>query len=71
VPEIDSVIVASPIRFENNVIQSIGRALRPHPNKTHIKISIINDDVLQNQRREQSKACIKEYKLQPTIIYIK
>jgi hypothetical protein len=27
--------------------------------------------VLQNQRREQSKACIKEYKLQPTIIYIK
>lgn len=69
IPEIDNVIIASPIRFEANVIQSIWRALRPHPDKTKIRIGIINDDVLNNQRREQSKACLKQYKSLPNIIY--
>jgi superfamily II DNA or RNA helicase len=71
IPRIDNVIIASPIRFENTVIQSIGRALRPHLDKAKIKVNVINDDVLQGQRREQTKACIKEYNVKPDIIYIK
>lgn len=70
VPECDSVIVASPIRFENTVIQAIGRALRRCEWKTKVQINIINDNTLQSQRYEQSKACKAAYWILPQIVYI-
>jgi len=71
IPICDNVIIASPIRFENNVIQSIGRALRTHPDKQKVTIDIINDDVLKNQRYEQTKTVKNEYGINPKIVYIK
>jgi len=70
IPEVDNVIIASPIRFENNVIQSIWRALRPSPNKTKVSINIINDNVLQSQKRAQTKTCKDEYNIVPNVVYI-
>lgn len=70
IPVCDSVIVASPIRFENTVIQAIGRALRKHEWKEKVDISIINDNTLQSQRYEQSKACKAAYWISPQIVYI-
>jgi len=70
IPRIDNVIVASPIRFENTVIQAVGRSLREHEDKKTVNISIINDDVLKSQRYEQTKAVRKEYSINPTIEYL-
>lgn len=70
IPECDHVIIASPIKFENNVIQSIGRALRPHPEKKRVDISIINDNVLKGQRYQQSSTCREQYDINPEVIYI-
>lgn len=71
IPRVDNVIIASPIRFENNVIQSIGRALRTHPEKKKVTIDIINDDILKSQRYEQTKTVKQEYWINPNVIYIK
>lgn len=70
IPPIDNVIIASPIKFENTVIQSVWRALRRYKWKTKVDISIINDDILNNQRYEQSKAIKAEYWLKSLIVYI-
>jgi superfamily II DNA or RNA helicase len=70
IPQCDSVIVCSPVRFENTVIQAIGRALRKCEWKERVDISIVNDNVLQNQRYEQSKACKAAYWITPAIVYI-
>ncbi len=69
IPPIDNVIIASPIKFENTVIQAVGRALRKYEWKTRVDISIINDDILKNQRYEQSKSILKEYSLKSSVIY--
>ena len=69
IPEIDNVIIASPIKFENTVIQAIGRALRKADNKTNVDINIINDSILKNQRYEQAKVCKNIYKKSPEAIY--
>jgi superfamily II DNA or RNA helicase len=37
-PEITSVILATPIKFSGRLIQYIGRALRPSPGKDHARI---------------------------------
>jgi len=70
IPVCDSVIIASPIKFENTVIQAVWRALRSHEDKKNVTISIINDNVLQRQRYEQSKACKEAYWFNPEIVYI-
>lgn len=70
IPPVDNVIIASPIRFENTVIQAVGRALRKFEWKERVDISIINDNTLNSQRREQTKACITAYWITPTIVYI-
>lgn len=69
IPEIDNVIIASPIKFENTVIQAIGRALRKADNKTTVDINVINDSILKNQRYEQAKVCKSIYNKTPEVIY--
>lgn len=70
IQEIDHVIVASPVKFENNVIQSIWRGLRTFDGKWEIKISIINDTILRSQMSQQSKACVSEYWITPDKTYL-
>lgn len=69
IPEIDNVIIASPIRFENTVVQAIWRALRKTDNKTNVDINIINDTILKNQRYEQAKVCKNIYNKTPEVLY--
>lgn len=70
IPEVDNVIIASPIRFNGTVIQSIGRALRSHPDKKSVSIDIINDNVLMSQKQEQTKICKETYKVIPQNFYL-
>jgi superfamily II DNA or RNA helicase len=69
IPEIDNVIIASPVRFENTVIQSIWRALRKAEWKWDVQINVINDSILKNQRYEQAKVCREIYNISPEVIY--
>lgn len=69
IPEIDNVIIASPVRFENTVVQSIGRALRKAEWKTTVNINVINDSLLKKQRYEQAKVCKEIYKKTPEVFY--
>lgn len=69
IPEIDNVVIASPVRFENTVVQSIGRALRTAEWKTTVNINVINDSILKNQRYEQAKVCKEVYKKSPEVFY--
>ncbi len=70
IPILDCVIVCSPVRYDNTIIQCVWRALRKHPKKEKVEIHLINDDVLKNQRYEQTKAIKNEYWIQPKILYI-
>ena len=70
IPSCDCVIIASPIRFENTVIQSIWRALRAFDGKEKVSIQVINDDILTTQRREQTKSCKQEYWIKTENVYI-
>lgn len=70
IPECDNVVIASPIKFENTVIQSVWRALRAFEWKWEVSINIINDNVLNRQRYEQTKSCIENYWITPEVIYI-
>lgn len=69
IPEIDNVIIASPVRFENTVVQSIWRALRKAEWKWDVQINVINDSILKNQRYEQAKVCREIYNISPEVIY--
>jgi superfamily II DNA or RNA helicase len=42
-PEISSVILATPLKFSGRVIQYVGRALRPSPGKDHARIIDFTD----------------------------
>lgn len=63
IPEIDHVCIASPVKFKNKVIQSIGRSLRPHTSKSDAHVSILNDSILRSQAHEQRRSCYNEYKV--------
>ena len=71
ISECDNVIIASPIKFQNTVIQAIWRALRKCDSKWDVNISIFNDNVLKSQRYSQAKTCKEEYGMLPNVIYIK
>lgn len=61
-PIIDTVFVFSSIKFENTVIQSVGRALRKYPWKIWASIYLWNDmPILKKQRQQKSSAIKKEY----------
>lgn len=70
-PIIDTVFIFSAIKFENTVIQSIGRALRKSEWKTGANIYVWNDKILDKQRVQKQSAIMSEYwvdKNQITII---
>jgi superfamily II DNA or RNA helicase len=72
-PVINRVFIFSAIKFENTVIQSIGRALRKSPWKTGASIYVWNDKILDKQRVQKQSAIMDEYwvsKSQITIIDI-
>lgn len=73
IPFIDSVFLASAIKFKGTVIQSIGRALRKYKNKDKVEVYIWNDlPILRGQRTQKIKAIKEEYKIQDSdIIYKK
>ena len=60
IPQIDSVVILSPIKFHSKVIQSIGRWLRKYWEK-ETNVYIFNDKILRNQLYQQKKACKQEY----------
>ncbi len=61
-PIIDTVFIFSSIKFENTVIQSVGRALRKAPWKTWAKVYLWNDlPILNKQRLQKATAIKKEY----------
>lgn len=68
IPRIDTVIIASSVKFKSKVIQATGRMLRSHPNKKDAQLYIINDSILNSQRYEQNQAIYKEYKISPTLV---
>jgi superfamily II DNA or RNA helicase len=68
--QVDSVVIASPIKFESTVIQAVGRCLRKCETKWAIWVHIFNDSILSGQRYEQTKVIRKEYNLEPNVIYI-
>lgn len=70
IPEIDYVLIASPIKFQSTVIQSIWRALRSHKDKKEVNIWIINDNVLNTQRYQQTSVIKQQYWLNPAVVYI-
>lgn len=70
IPECDSVVIASPIKFQNTVIQAIGRSLRKCDTKERISVSVINDSILKSQRYQQSKACKEAYNITPSVVFI-
>ncbi len=61
IPEIDCVVLAAPVKFENTVIQSVGRALRRHKDKKGVEIFSINDNILKTQMYNQSQTVFQEY----------
>lgn len=60
-PIIDTVFIFSAIKFENTVIQSVGRALRKSPWKTGAKIYLWNDKILAKQRLQKKAAIESQY----------
>jgi superfamily II DNA or RNA helicase len=71
IPFIDTIFLASAIRFKATVIQSIGRGLRLHPSKTDVEVYVWNDlPILRGQRNEKEKTIKSEYKIE-NIIYKK
>lgn len=55
-PAIENIVLATPMKWEGRVIQSIGRALRPSPGKDHARIidfCDINVGVLANGSRSR------------------
>ena len=60
-PIIDNVFIFSAIKFENTVIQSIGRSLRKSPWKTGSHIHVWNDKILDKQRIQKQAAIMTEY----------
>ena len=63
-PIIDSVFIFSAIKFQNTVIQSVGRALRKSPWKTWANIFLWNDKILPKQKIQKKLAIEKEYNIQ-------
>lgn len=62
IPMIDSVFLASAIKFRSTVIQAIGRALRKYKNKENVSCIIWNDiPIYKKQRSEKFKAIKEEY----------
>jgi predicted helicase len=62
IPMIDSVFLASAIKFRSTVIQAIGRALRKFDWKEKVKVIIWNDvPIYKKQRSEKFKAIKQEY----------
>jgi superfamily II DNA or RNA helicase len=62
-PIISSVFIFSSIKFQNTVIQSIGRSLRKSPWKTGSKIYVWNDHILQKQKIQKQSVILEEYKI--------
>lgn len=61
-PFIDSIFLASAIKFKATVIQSIGRALRKYEGKEKVNVYIWNDlPILKKQRTEKIKIIKSEY----------
>lgn len=62
IPFIDTIFLASAIKFKSTVIQAIWRALRVYEGKTDVIVWIWNDiPLLKNQRTEKIKAIESEY----------
>jgi len=65
IPIIDTILLASAIKFKATVIQAIGRALRKYEGKTDVIVGIWNDlPVLKKQRAEKIKTICSEYWLE-------
>ena len=64
---IETVFIFSSIKFENTVIQSIGRALRKHPWKTWANIFTWNDLPILNKQKLQKQSAIKKEYWNPKI----
>lgn len=64
IPIIDTILLASAIKFRSTVIQAIWRGLRKHEGKEDVIVWIWNDlPILKNQRAEKIKTIEKEYLL--------
>ena len=61
IPEIDTVFLFAPVKFEWTVVQAIGRALRSTPDKTEVKVYDRQDLPLLTK---QAKAREKSYKIE-------
>jgi superfamily II DNA or RNA helicase len=71
IPFIDTIFLASAIKFRANVIQAIWRGLRLYPSKTDVEVYVWNDlPILRGQRNEKEKTIKSEYEIE-NIIYKK
>lgn len=62
IPEVQAVFLFYPTRFEGNVVQSVGRALRSHPSKEKVFLfDWVDGSVLNGQGYERRKTYYKEY----------
>ena len=62
IPYIDTVLLASAIKFKATVVQAIWRWLRKHKSKTDVLVWVWNDmPILKKQRSEKIKSIKQEY----------
>jgi superfamily II DNA or RNA helicase len=62
IPEIDTVFLFAPVKFEWTVVQAIGRALRSMPNKPEVKVyDWLDLPLLTKQAASRRAAYKKEY----------
>lgn len=62
IPEIDTIFLFAPVKFEWTVVQAIGRALRSSPNKPEVKVyDWLDLPLLTKQARARYVAYQKEY----------
>ncbi len=61
IPEIDTIFLFFPCKFEWTVVQAVWRALRHSPWKTNVKLYDWNDEILKWQGKKRQSAYRKEY----------
>ncbi len=64
IPYIDTIFLASAIKFKSTVIQAIWRGLRKSEWKSNVLVWVWNDlPILKNQKTEKAKTILSEYKV--------
>lgn len=67
IPFIDTILLASAIKFKATVVQAIGRWLRKHKTKQDVIVWVWNDlPILRGQRNEKTRAIETEYQIKVT-----